>query len=194
MDNFLQNPASYPKIRDWLKIRMPTFGFTDEESDALVRYFKKIAGVNTLLEETPVRLNPEMIAAGKALMGPDNFQCASCHIINGVRPAAGPTVWAPDLAYGHGRLRPQFINKWVRDPAKLSPGIRMPGYYPEGGQGPAGILGGDVEKQVEAIVDYIMYLGGYGNAVTEGGSANTTETQPETKPAAPSESAPQASL
>jgi mono/diheme cytochrome c family protein len=164
MTQFLQNPASYPKVRDWLKIRMPTFNFTDEETDALVRYFKELANVDTLLEGKPHGVaSSEMLEAGRELVGPENFQCASCHIINGVRPAAGPTVWAPDLAYGHNRLRPQWINKWVRDPAKLIPGIRMPGYYPEGGQGPEAILGGNVDKQVEAIVNYLMILANGGS-------------------------------
>lgn len=198
MTQFLQNPANYPEIRDWLKIRMPTFNFTDEETDALVRYFKKIANVGTLLEGTPHKtISPEMLAAGKDLVGPENFQCASCHIINGVLPAAGPTVWAPDLAYGHNRLRPQWINSWVRDPAKFVPGIRMPGYYPEGGQGPASILGGDVDKQVQAIVDYIIYLGNGGSVVTETPAAPGPEKVPSSAPGenvAPAAERPQASL
>lgn len=159
MQTFLKNPADYPKIRDWLEIRMPTFGFTDEEVDGLVQYFKKIAGVNTLLEATPtIKTTPEELAAGKELVSNNNFACASCHIINGVRPAAGPTVWAPDLAYGHQRLRPQWMNKWIRNPADLVPGIRMPGYYPEPGSGPKNILGGNDDQQVQSIVDYLFYL------------------------------------
>ena len=176
MYQFLKNPASFPKIRDWLEIRMPTFGFTDAEADELVQYFKRIAGVDTLLEGNPhLEATPEELAAGKELVSTDNFACGSCHIINGVRPAAGPTVWAPDLAYGHHRLRPQWINKWVRDPAKLVPGIRMPGYYPEGSQGPAGIFGGDVDRQVQALVDYVVSLGNPESVTVKG----RMETVPE---------------
>jgi hypothetical protein len=60
----------------------------------------------------------------------------------------------------------------------------MPGYYPEGGGGPGTILGGDVEKQVEAIVDYLMYLANGGSVVME---------TPEQK-VAPEGENPQASL
>lgn len=160
MQTFLKNPASYPKIRDWLEIRMPTYGFTDDEVNGLVQYFKKIAGVDTILESKPkLKATPEELAAGKELVSNNNFACASCHIVNGVRPAAGPTVWAPDLAYNHHRLRPEWINKWIRNPASLVPGIRMPGYYPEPGSGPQNILKGNDDRQVEAIVDYLYYLG-----------------------------------
>lgn len=169
MYQFLKNPASYPKIRDWLKIRMPTFGLTDQETDELVQYFKKIAGVDTLLEGHPQLVaTPEELQGGKELISNNNFACASCHLYNGERPAAGPTVWAPDLAYGHHRLRPEWVNKWVRNPASLIPGIRMPGYYPEGAQGPADILGGDVDRQVEAIVDFLYYLGNPESVTIEG--------------------------
>jgi len=166
MHNFIKDPATYPKIRPWLNIRMPTFGFTNQEADALVRYFKKIAGVDTLLEDKPLgHITPEYLSAGKLLIGNDNFACASCHILNNKYPAAGPDVWAIDLAYGHHRLRPEWINEWVRNPGELVPGIRMPGYYPEPGTGPKSILGGDDDAQVEAIVDYLIFLGNSGKVV-----------------------------
>lgn len=177
MYQFIKNPASYPKVRDWLNIRMPTFGFSDAEADELVQYFKRLAGVDTLLEDKPhLVATPEEMAAGRALIGNDNFACGSCHIIKGDRPAAGPTVWAPDLAYGHSRLRPAWINKWVRNPAELVPGIRMPGYYPPGSPGPAGILGGDVDRQVQAIVDYVISLGNPESVVIKGGGSPEEST------------------
>jgi mono/diheme cytochrome c family protein len=164
MYRFLKNPASYPPIRSWLKLRMPTFQFTDEETDALVKYFKTIDGVDTLLEDdVSGKITPKELEAARLLIGNENFACASCHIINNDYPAAGPSVWAPDLAYGQNRLRPQWINKWIRNPAELVPGIRMPGYYPEPGSGPKGILEGDDEKQIQAIVNYLMYLGNGGS-------------------------------
>ncbi|MDX1387286.1 MAG: c-type cytochrome, partial [bacterium] len=180
MYQFLKNPASYPKVRDWLNIRMPTFGFNDAETGDLVQYFKRIADVKNVLEDKPKLVaTPEEMAAGSALVGNNNFACGSCHIIKGVRPAAGPTVWAPDLAYGHHRLRPPWLNKWVRDPAKLVPGIRMPGYYPPGAPGPEGILGGDVDRQVQAIVDYVISLGNPESVVIKGRSLPEESTAQE---------------
>ncbi len=192
MSNFLKNPAHYPKVRTWLDIRMPTFGFTDAEVDELVRYFKKSAGVATLLEQPyHPEISNEEIQAAKELIGNNNFACGSCHIIGNEIPAAGPTVWAPNLAYGQNRLRPQWVNEWIRDPAKLVPGIRMPGFYPEAGAGPDNVLGGDDEKQIQAIVDYLFYLGNGGSIVSSGTSATVEST--ESKPNAGAvESAPAA--
>ncbi|MCB1215189.1 MAG: c-type cytochrome, partial [Deltaproteobacteria bacterium] len=192
MYQFLKNPAHYPKVRDWLNLRMPTFGFTDEEADHLIAYFKKIAGVETLLEDIPSSdISLEDLEAARALTSNKVFYCASCHIINKERPAAGPSVWAPNLAYGNHRLRPQWINQWVRNPAKFVPGTRMPGFYlsTEDPDWPQDILGGDADRQVEAIVNYILYLGHQGSVIREKslkeeGSSSAVEekTSPKTEP------------
>ncbi|HEX5033132.1 MAG TPA: c-type cytochrome, partial [bacterium] len=156
---FLRNPADFAKVRDWLDIRMPTFQFTDEELESLVRYFKKRDKAEGLFETLNVKVTPEEVAAAQTLMGPNNFNCTSCHIMGGQRPEGGITVWAPDLANAHNRIRPQWLNKWVRDPGKLVPGTRMPGYYPEPNSGPKDVLDGDDERQIQAIVDYLMTIG-----------------------------------
>ncbi len=160
MFGFLKDPGKYPKVRPWLNIRMPTFGFTDEEAQALVEYFKKLDKVEDILEQPPdFHISPEYYSAAQQLIGPNNFNCASCHIINGVLPAGGPTVWAPDLAGVHTRIRPEWLNPWIRNPGDLIPGTRMPGYYPEKNSGPKDILAGNDEAQLQALVQYLMTLG-----------------------------------
>lgn len=189
MEGFLRNPGDFPKVRSWLNIRMPTFGFTDEEIQGLILYFKKIAKVDTVLEEKPdYHITPEYKAAAETLIGPNNFNCASCHIIGNNYPAAGPTVWAPNLEYVHERIRPQWLKPWISNPGDLIPGIRMPGYYPEPNAGPKDVLGGDDSKQIQALVDYLMTLGKPG-AVVSGEPAKAepdlgpeaTESQPSAK-------------
>jgi hypothetical protein len=60
------------------------------------------------------------------------------------------------LTLAHNRLNPQWIDKWLQDPQKLQPGTKMPSFYPGG---PDNVLGGKDDKQIEALRDYIMWLG-----------------------------------
>ena len=50
----------------------------------------------------------------------------------------------------------------------------MPAFYPEKGVGPQDILGGDDEKQVQAIVNYVMSLGRSINLVSASSSAQSS--------------------
>ena len=177
---FLRNPGDFAKVRDWLDIRMPTFQFSDEELEQLVRYFKKRDKAEGLFETLNVKVTPEEVAAAQTLMGPNNFNCTSCHIMGGQRPEGGITVWAPDLAKVHDRIRPQWLNKWIRDPGKMIPGTRMPGYYPEPNSGPKDVLDGDDERQIQAIVNYLMTIGKPEALMRGEGQPPkpTTETQP----------------
>ena len=54
------------------------------------------------------------------------------------------------------RLNPDWIIHWLHDPQKLMPGTKMPSFYPGG---PEDVLGGNEERQIEAIRDYLMVLG-----------------------------------
>ncbi len=165
---FLKNPGEYQEVRSWLDIRMPTFDFSDEDAQALVQYFKKLDKVEDILEEDPrVTITPEELAAAQRLVGPDNFNCYSCHLGGPQTPPGGPPVWAPEFQLAHDRLRPQWLNQWVRNPSDLVPGTRMPGYYPEKGVGPKDILGGDDEKQIQALVNYVMTRGESGQIVAQ---------------------------
>lgn len=182
MHGFLRNPGDYPKVRSWLNIRMPSFQMPESELESLVRYFKKRDKADGLFEVVDVKATPQEVAAAEKLMGAENFNCFSCHIMNGKFPEGGPTVWAPDLGYVHARIRPQWINKWVRDPSVLVPGTRMPGFYPEPNSGPKDVLEGDDERQITAIVNYLMTLGKKDGVVANEPSAPVApESQPSAK-------------
>lgn len=187
MHGFLKNPGDYPKVRSWLDIRMPTFQLSEAELEDLIRYFKKYDKVAGLFEVVDLKVTPEEISAAQKLMGPENFNCYSCHIVGNKFPEGGPTVWAPNLEYVHARIRPQWLNRWIRNPADLVPGTRMPGYYPEPNSGPKDVLGGDDEKQINALVHYLMTLGKK-NGILQGETA--APATPETQPSAQGEKKP----
>jgi mono/diheme cytochrome c family protein len=148
--------APFP-IRPWLKARMPTFNLSDEEDAVLVNYFGAMArkDIPFVYVDTGA-IPPEHIEAAKQLMSPDYFNCFSCHVQGTKNPEGPPEGWAPDLAMAAHRLNPEWIIEWIHDPQKLQPGTKMPSFYPGG---PDDVLGGDEERQIRAIRDYLMVLG-----------------------------------
>ncbi|HKS16708.1 MAG TPA: cytochrome c, partial [Planctomycetota bacterium] len=141
-------------------IRMPDFGFNDEEAAALVRYFwarDRLASEETHPFTTFPERDPAYIAAHKdSLKKAEAFlgsTCGLCHFWNGNEPSGGAEMsyrYAPEIANTEHRLRTRWLYPWLRDPAKHYPGTPMTSAdYKD-------IGGGDQEKGVRAAVDVLM--------------------------------------
>jgi len=156
---FLKQPIS---LRPWLKLRMPTFGLSDQETAALADYFMAQSSVHIPFVYVDVAAFPESyVEAGKLLTSPEYFNCFSCHQQGDKKPEGPQEGWAPDLSIAHKRLNPAWIIQWLRNPQAIQPGTKMPSFYnfdDPAPDGPEDILGGSDEKQVEALRDYIMTL------------------------------------
>jgi mono/diheme cytochrome c family protein len=151
---FLKAPVP---IRPWLQIRMPTFNLSDEDANTLVDYFTALVRQEIPFVYVDAGAIPaEHVEAAKQLMSADYFNCFSCHVQGEKKPEGPPEGWAPNLAMAKQRLNPGWIVEWLRDPQKVQPGTRMPSFYPGG---PEDVLGGDDERQIRAIRDYLMVLG-----------------------------------
>jgi mono/diheme cytochrome c family protein len=135
--NFLKGPAL---IRPWLNVRMPTFGFTDDEVAKLIDMFQGISRVD---ERYPhfdtAQATSQSLAHGRELFGErgtaswdKSLKCNSCHPSGNVMPTSEPTQWGPNLAMAHRRLRPEWVPKWLRNPAGIQPGTRMPNFFYDG--------------------------------------------------------------
>lgn len=160
---FLKKPIP---IRPWLKVRMPTFGFSDQEANRLVGFFNGLSKVEIPYVYFDERKVPkEHLKVGPILFSKDYFDCLSCHQQGDRKPEGSPEGWAPDFNLAQRRLNPQWIIKWLQDPQKVQPGTKMPSFFPGG---PEDILGGKDEKQIEALRDYIMLLGKRGSAAGGG--------------------------
>ncbi|MCY4485929.1 MAG: c-type cytochrome [Deltaproteobacteria bacterium] len=152
---FLQNPED--PIRPWLKVRMPTFGFDGPHADTFVNYFAGLSEVEIpYVHVDEAQVPAGYLEAGQTLFSDDYFECGSCHVQGDKTPEGPVEDWAPDLNLARQRLNPDWIEKWILDPQTLQPGTKMPSFYPGG---PEDILGGDENKQIEALTDYIMTLG-----------------------------------
>ncbi len=157
--DFLHGPSI---IRPWLKARMPTYAFDTDELNDLVKYFAALDNEGSLLvEKFHGATSPEELEAGAKLFSKDYFDCAKCHIVGSQMPGGSPENWAPDFALAGSRLKPQWIDEWLKNPQDLLPGTKMPTYYDPAGfddAGPGDILSGDEHKQIRALRNYLMSL------------------------------------
>lgn len=119
---FLQAPV---KIRPAgvLPTRMPTFGLSDVEAQTIAAYF---AQRNTTTY--PYYVADEIMPVQKDRdeawkMYWQIFSCQTCHSWNGQGGKVGP-----DQSNMAGRLRKEWIMKWLKDPQKIIADVRMPNF------------------------------------------------------------------
>jgi len=149
--NFLQNVTP---IRPYMEVRMPSFNFQDGELNTLMSYFSmESKQANFYKMPKVVWEKGERVAAQKIW---DELACVSCHSsgFNQDEPQA------PDLRKAYSRLRASWIKKWLSNPAAIQPYTPMPDFW-EGGKTSAveGVLGDDAQKQINAMVKYVLELG-----------------------------------
>ncbi|MFL5264100.1 MAG: hypothetical protein ACJ79L_16995, partial [Anaeromyxobacteraceae bacterium] len=154
---FLKGPTP---LRPWLRIRMPTFHFADEDATRLVEYFaassaKSFPYLTVEVPPPPPAKVKETIELFTAL------QCTKCHVVGKLAPNQDPGSAAPDFLLAKRRLRPDWIPLWLRNPNALMEGTRMPSFWdPDpAAEAPHKAFGGDKAAQMEALRDLLMHLG-----------------------------------
>ncbi len=148
---FLDNV--YP-IRPWLSVRMPSYNLTDEERNQIVTMFQHKAKQPTLVDRSKI-VNWEPGEKDAAWKLWDEMACASCHTagFNNDDPSA------PNLYFARRRLRPSWTKKWLEDPQAILPGTLMPNFWMDGESTSPDILGGDVDRQIDALTKLIYEFG-----------------------------------
>jgi mono/diheme cytochrome c family protein len=127
---FLKNVI---RLRPWLSVRMPTFGFDDEQATSIVAMFSAFDHA-----AYPYRdFQHEVVNAGpKAQIGAamfENLKCKSCHVVGDVKLSPEDAQRAaPNLLMAKSRLRPEWIVKWLSNPDWVQPGTRMPSFWAGG--------------------------------------------------------------
>ncbi len=174
---FLKNPGDQ-KLRWRLKVRMPTFPFTNDERNKLLTYWANHGNVEfPYMNAQKVSLTGEQQRTAKVLF--TKLQCLNCHTV-GERPKAaemegGSKGLAPDLSLASKRLRKEWIVALLKDPQKMIPGTRMPGFWPDGNTPAPELLGGNSEAQIDLLADYVLSLG-------QRGTSSETVTKAEVNP------------
>ena len=140
-------------VRPYLMVRMPDYGPAAETlSDALIRADE---GLQLPATDVSGTLHHHRNRYGRRLMGTDGLNCINCHGLRG-HPSTG--MPALDLANTLERLQPDWFKRYLLDPDSSRPGTLMPTYF-EGGKGTlTEVLGGDADKQIEAILTYLKEL------------------------------------
>jgi len=167
---FLSNPAlsttdtNRNGVRPYLKVRMPTFSFSDNELRKLVRFFQALSQqpMPYIPEQAPVLTAKETDMA-RSLFSSTAAPCLKCHATGD--PNHDKIATAPNFLLAKERLKPDWVERWITDPQAVSPGTSMPsGLFKQqnnqwvfAGPTPASFNGytGDHRK---LLTDYIFQL------------------------------------
>ena len=148
--NFVKGPVP---IRPWLNARMPTFGFDNDHLTAVVRYFAALDDAPYPFHTAGEGAVPaELLRDGKKVF--EDFKCMSCHTVGTPPPGVAAADLAPNLLISSERLRHDWILKWLKDPQKLLPGTRMPGFFYSDDQP----LYPDADRKMQAVKEYLLTL------------------------------------
>src|SRR5262249_15658243 len=128
---FLSNPplsttdTNRNGVRSYLEVRMPTFSFSTNELQALVRFFE--AASSQAQPYIPIQL--EAITdlerdLARQLFTAKAAACLKCHLTG--HPGHDKNATAPNFLQAGQRLKPDWVGRWLLDPAQIDPGTAMP--------------------------------------------------------------------
>jgi mono/diheme cytochrome c family protein len=170
MLHFLNNPALNDQntnrngLRTYLQVRMPTFSFSENELGKLVRFFQALSRqpFPYIPEEVPV-LTAKETEMARSLFTSNAAPCLKCHATG--EPSHDRTATAPNFLQAKGRLKADWMERWIIDPQAISPGTSMPsglfkranGRWVFFGPTPPSFQGYD-KDHTRLLVDYILQL------------------------------------
>jgi cbb3-type cytochrome oxidase cytochrome c subunit len=146
-------------VRTHVEVRMPTFGLTEKESLALVRWFSHQEDEPwPFVVDTDAVLDQELFDTGSAVF--TEFQCNQCHPSGDALPSnPDKSNWGPDLALASERLKPEWIYDWLQDPQQVAPGTRMPNFFGEFGDDEYQSYYDDWNDRIRAVQHYLKHIG-----------------------------------
>jgi cytochrome c2 len=112
-------------VRPYLQFRMPTFNFSPNELQILVRFFMAMSGQqDPYIKEPMLPLSEQERITARQMMT-SGTPCLKCHITGD--PTHDTTAIAPNFLLASERLKPDWTFRWILDPKQISPGTAMPG-------------------------------------------------------------------
>jgi cytochrome c2 len=167
---FLNNPAlndtdtNRNGVRNYLKVRMPTFSLSDDELRKLVRFFQALSQqpMPYIPEQVPT-LTAKETEMARSLFSSTAAPCLKCHATGDAAHDAHAT--APNFLLAKERLKPDWVERWITDPQAISPGTSMPSglfrreneHWVFAGPTPPSFQGYD-QDHTKLLVDYIFQL------------------------------------
>ena len=145
--------APDPPRRPWLHVRMPKFGLSPAETAAILQYLIDSDRIpprpdSTLLADDAALSTTSLDAAGPRLVTADGFGCTSCHAIGKWEPEkVALNAQGTALSNIGRRVRREWFDRWVRNPARIVPKMEMPSVQ----QPVRGVLDGHLDQQLAAV-------------------------------------------
>jgi glucose/arabinose dehydrogenase/cytochrome c2 len=138
------------RLRPWLAPRMPRFPLDPQEVDAVAESFVRHDRLPH--DERPTtktnRTAEDLVTAAKQLVGSQGFGCVSCHSVGLLEPTGlEPGTRGSNLRSLASRMRETWFLRWIRNPARTTPGTEMPAIT----LAVPGVLDGTVETQLHAL-------------------------------------------
>jgi hypothetical protein len=167
---FLNNPSLTEKpdemdrdgVRRYLHARMPTFFFSDDEIQKIVRFFGAMSSqAAPYIADRLDPLTDQERTMARQLFSSEGAPCLKCHATGDPKHDVHAT--APNFVLAKERLKPGWARRWMLDPAMMSPGTAMPSglFRPEGdrevfaGPTPAS-FNGYTKDHAELLVRYMF--------------------------------------
>src|SRR5262249_15535388 len=186
-------------VRGYLKVRMPTFNFSPNELQALVNFF--MGASSQAQPYIPEKIEPLTTAEqdmGRALFTSQAAPCLKCHMTGDAAHDSHAT--APNFLLARERLKPAWTERWVVDPALLSPGTSMPsGLFKRDPAHDRWVLNGPLPPSLQSYdKDHVSLLVRYMFQISPDEqrrlSSTLSSSQAKTPPAASTTSGPSASV
>ena len=147
--SFLKAPTP---VRTWIKVKMPTFSFTDKEVRDLTAYFEALAPSSGYEAGTNQSKDSSVAQKGAEMVG--YMDCGRCHD-DGQKGI--------EFSLASQRLRQDWIPKWLKDTRAMIPWTPMPSHWVKKGDKytvPTKYSEietvGDVDTQVDTLKDLII--------------------------------------
>ena len=116
--SFLKTPTL---VRTWMKVKMPTFSFTDKEVRDMTAYFEAMSPSDIKYEsDANVGKSRDSIQIGVKIV--NYMDCGKCHD-DGAKGI--------DFSVAAQRLKQNWIPKWLKDTREMIPWTKMPSHWPK---------------------------------------------------------------
>ena len=153
MSRFIAGKMDY-KPRTWMLARMPGFPV---RAEGIAKGMALEHGCPTGSPELPA-VDAEAATIGKQLAGRNGgFSCIQCHGIAKVPPVSPFEAPAINFKYTAERIRKDYFDRWMRNPARLVPTTKMPAFADADAKTALrDILDGDAPRQFDALWNYLL--------------------------------------
>jgi len=148
--SFLMNPTP---VRTWVKVKMPTFNFSEDEVRDLTAYFEALAPQEINYEAgVHIEKDKDLVQTGVKIV--NYMDCGKCHD-DGAKGI--------DFSIASARLRQDWIPKWLKNTRELIPWTKMPSHWDRKGDQYSVKTKfeelktvGNVDQQINDIKDFII--------------------------------------